>query len=242
MGKPPTCGNRPGLPSIERLWQTAPMQRRDVLQMAAATVAGALAVGASRACIVRPRQTEGPYFVDERLNRSDLRSDPTTGAMRPGVPLRIAFELSRVERGECRPLPGALVDVWHCDALGVYSDVLDGSGRFDTRGQKFLRGHQRSDERGRAGFTTIYPGWYAGRAVHVHFKVRAPDFEFTSQLYFDDALTDTVHGIAPYASRGAGRVRNERDGLFRGGGRELLLPLQREGDGYAGSFALGLRF
>jgi protocatechuate 3,4-dioxygenase beta subunit len=209
--------------------------------MAAAAAAGAFA-GASRACIVRPQQTEGPYFVDERLDRSDIRSDPGTGAVRPGVPLRLSFEVSRVVAGTCLPLAGALIDVWHCDALGVYSDVPDGNGRFDTRGQKFLRGHQRSDERGRAGFTTIYPGWYAGRAVHIHFKVRAQGgLAFTSQLYFDDAVSDAVHRLAPYASKGAGRVRNERDGLFRDGGRDLLLPLQHDGDGYASSFALGLQ-
>src|SRR5438132_719484 len=90
-------------------------------------------------CVARPQQTEGPYFVDEALNRSDIRSDPADGTIRPGTGLDIAFKVSRIASSACVPLAGALVDVWHCDALGVYSDVEDPS--IDTSGKKFLRGY-----------------------------------------------------------------------------------------------------
>jgi protocatechuate 3,4-dioxygenase beta subunit len=197
------------------------------------------------ACVVQPEQTEGPYFVDEKLNRSDIRADPATGAVRPGVPLRLTFNVSQVAAGgACAALGGAVVDVWQCDALGVYSDVRDRS--FNTVGQKFLRGHQITGEKGRAQFVTIYPGWYQGRAVHIHFKIRtnasgAGGQDFTSQLYFDEALTDTVHSREPYASKGQGRTKNERDGIFRKGGPQLTLALTEDRDGYAGAFNVALK-
>lgn len=90
------------------------------------------AAAAEPSCVVRPDLTEGPYFVDERLNRSDIRSDPTTGALRPGVPLALTFVVSRIDGSSCVPFEGALVDLWHCDATGIYSDVQDAG--FDTRG------------------------------------------------------------------------------------------------------------
>src|SRR3954449_5411022 len=86
-------------------------------------------------CVVRPEQTEGPYFVDERLNRSDIRSDPADGRVKPGTPLDLSVVISRTHSDGCRPIEGAQVDLWHCDALGVYSDVDDPS--FTTLGQKF---------------------------------------------------------------------------------------------------------
>ncbi len=195
------------------------------------------------ACVVRPQQTEGPYYVEAQLDRSDIRSDPRSGEVRPGVPLELAFNVSALRGGGCAPLAGAVVDVWHCDAEGVYSDVRDPGG--STVGQKFLRGYQVTDVAGIARFTTIYPGAYQGRAVHIHFKVRtgagsAPGHELTSQIYFDDALTDQVHALEPYARRGQRRLRNDGDGLFRRGGPQLLLPVTRNGAGYAGTFALAL--
>jgi len=197
-------------------------------------------VGSS--CVVRPRLTEGPYYVDEMLDRSDLRTDPADGTARPGALLRLGFVVSRA--GDCSPLPNALVDVWHCDALGVYSDVRDAG--FDTVGQRFLRGYQSTDAAGVAQFTTIYPGWYSGRAVHVHFKIRsAPDassgFEFTSQLFFDEAVTDVVHAQAPYSSKGRRDTPNASDGIYRGGGSQLLLPLVAEGAGYGATFDIALQ-
>src|SRR5258707_9856176 len=109
------------------------------------------------ACVVRPAQTDGPYFVDEKLNRSDVRRDPANKSVKEGVPLRLKFNVNRVKGDACAPLAGAQVDIWQCDALGNYSDVRDMSGRFDTRGQKFLRGYQVTNPKGAAEFQTIYP-------------------------------------------------------------------------------------
>jgi protocatechuate 3,4-dioxygenase beta subunit len=194
-------------------------------------------------CILRPEQTEGPYFVDERLNREDIRSDPSDGIVKTGVPLALTVRVHEVRGQNCTPLADAIVDVWHCDALGVYSDVRDRS--FDTRGKKFLRGYQTTNASGAARFMTIYPGWYPGRTVHIHFKIRTNSGsrrvnEFTSQIYFDDALTDKVHAQPPYASKGPARLRNRQDGIFRDGGEELILPLAPYSDGYAGEFDIGL--
>lgn len=191
-------------------------------------------------CVVRPQQTEGPYFVDDRLNRSDIRSNPADGVVKEGTPLRLIFQVSQVSAQACTPLSGATVDVWHCDAQGVYSDVQDRS--FDTRGQQFLRGYQTTDATGMAEFVTIYPGWYPGRAVHIHFKIRTAEgsHEFTSQLYFDDAVSDRLYTQAPYAARGERNQRNEQDRIFRNGGQELVLQLTESSNGYVGRFEIGL--
>jgi len=198
-------------------------------------------------CVVSPPLTEGPYFVDEKLNRSDLRYDPSDN--RPGVPLLLQLTVHRVEGASCTPLTGAAVDIWHCDALGSYSD----EGALGTTGKKFLRGYQVTDANGAVQFTTIYPGWYMGRAVHIHFKVRGVSsgktYEFTSQFFFDDALTDTVYAQAPYNTRGARDTRNSADGIYmqavndgtgRTSGQLLLLPLTKADDGYVGTFDIGL--
>jgi protocatechuate 3,4-dioxygenase beta subunit len=194
------------------------------------------------ACVATPEQTEGPFFVDEKLARSDLRTDAETGRTTPGVPLRLVFTVSGVSAGNCSPIADAQVDVWHCDAAGRYSDV----DRNTRAGDKFLRGYQLTDANGRARFVTIYPGGYAGRAVHIHFKIRGAAgasrrYDFTSQLYFDDAITDAVHARAPYPGRGPRSMRNADDVIFRDGGGQLLVALSPDGDGYAGSFDIGLR-
>ena len=197
------------------------------------------------ACVVTPEQTEGPYFVDEKLQRIDIRSEPGSGRMSEGAPLALEMRVFRVNAGTCEPLAGALVDIWQCDALGIYSGVRDANGFFTTTGQKFLRGYQVTDAAGVARFTTVYPGWYEGRCVHIHFKVRttataARSHQFTSQLYFDDAFTDQVHAKAPYTSRSGARVRNERDGIYRRGGRQLMMAVTERDAGYRGSFDIGL--
>jgi protocatechuate 3,4-dioxygenase beta subunit len=197
-------------------------------------------------CVVRPQQTAGPYFVDEKLRRSDIRSDPAGGSIREGVPLELSFQVSRVGAAECAPLQGVLVDVWQCDALGVYSGVRDFNRRFDTTGQQFLRGYQVTDADGAARFLTIYPGWYPGRTVHIHFKLRTQGsggrgYEFTSQLYFDDASSDRVFRREPYVRQGERSIRNQQDGIYRRGGEQLMLALAETDQGFAGSFAIGLQ-
>jgi protocatechuate 3,4-dioxygenase beta subunit len=195
------------------------------------------------ACLVRPELTEGPYYVDEQLNRSDIRSDPGTGLIKEGALLALSFNVTRASSTACEPLADAIVDVWHCDALGVYSDVSDPG--FNTAGQKFLRGYQVTGTDGVAWFTTIYPGWYRGRAVHLHFKIRSAAsvssaFEFTSQLFFDDSLTDQVHGRQPYVSKGQRDLRNSQDGIYNQGGSQLVLNVSETADGYAATFDIAL--
>lgn len=211
----------------------------------AADSTAAAASAAVPGCVVRPAQTEGPYFVDTRLNRADIRSDPARdGAAAAGTPLQLTFHVSQLAAAACTPLAGAMVDLWQCDALGVYSGVSD--PQFDTSGQQFLRGHQITDARGIATFTTIYPGWYPGRAVHIHFKIRtqpaaARGLEFTSQLYFPDAVTDVIHAQPPYASKGSRDRRNEQDGIYnRSGGSRLVVSPERVGAEYAARFDIGL--
>jgi protocatechuate 3,4-dioxygenase beta subunit len=217
------------------------ISRRTALRLFGAAASGAVLVGSQSSaqnslpsCIVRPAMTEGPYFVDEKLNRSDVRSDPSTKKVSAGAALRLAFLVSSVSNKGCSPLKGATVDIWQCDALGVYSDVQGAVG------QKFLRGYQLTDAGGKAQFLTVYPGWYPGRTVHIHFKIRYGREEFTSQLFFDDAFTDVVYKASPYSTRGARNTRNSSDGIYRNGGSQLLLNVKPDGAGYAATFDIGL--
>jgi protocatechuate 3,4-dioxygenase beta subunit len=228
------------------------LTRREALALLGAGGAALLGVRAHAAdpkpdlkpgCIVKPEQTEGPYFMEAKLNRSDIRSDPLDGQRREGVPLALTLRVGTVAAGSCAPVTGAVVDLWQCDAAGAYSDVRD--AHFNTAGKRFLRGYQVTDGDGRVRFTTIYPGWYPGRAVHVHLKVRvkgeAKNHEFVSQLYFDDALTARVHAQPPYSSHSGRRTLNGEDGLYRRGGRELTLAVSETKDGYSASFDLGMK-
>lgn len=161
-------------------------------------------------CTVYPQQTEGPYYLDDDL----LRRDITEG--RPGTPLTMAVRV--VEAGSCAPLVGVAVDLWHCDAAGVYSGYPGQLGGLDTRGETFLRGTQMTDADGVAILDTIYPGWYPGRTTHIHVKLHpTPGTEATSQIYFPEDLTAAVYGTAPYAARGPKDTSNADDVVARGG-------------------------
>jgi protocatechuate 3,4-dioxygenase beta subunit len=205
------------------------------------------------ACVVRPELTEGPYFVDGQLNRMDIRVDPSDDSIKEGLPLLLTYRVSDVTGGVCAPLAGAQVDVWHCDAEGVYSGVQDRS--FDTSGQMWLRGFQVTDEDGIAQFITIVPGWYSGRAVHIHFKIRTePEnesgYEFTSQFFFDPDLIEQLYAEAPYADKGLPDTPNSSDNIFQGSDGLLtleLVPLTDEElaeheleTGYSATFDIGL--
>jgi protocatechuate 3,4-dioxygenase beta subunit len=157
--------------------------------------------------------------------------------------LTLTFNVSRVAGNACTPLTGAYLDVWHCDSAGVYSDVRGES-------HKFLRGYQVTDANGAARFTTVYPGWYPGRAVHIHFKLRlfagsTRSYEFTSQLFFDEVLTDSVHTQSPYSSRGTRNTRNANDGIFNSlsatDKAALTLRAPRVANGYEGVINFGVQ-
>jgi protocatechuate 3,4-dioxygenase beta subunit len=196
-------------------------------------------------CLVSPEQTEGPFFVEEKLNRSDIRVDPMNGSVSPGVPLHLVLQVNQITNNQCTPLPGATVDVWHCDALGSYSDVRDNAGGSgDTRGRKFLRGYQITNAEGKVEFQTIYPGWYQGRTVHAHYKIRTNPtselgHEFTSQLFFDESITDQVHAFQPYSQKGRRDTTVDTDGIYRRGGSDLMLQLTKEGEGFIGMYKVG---
>ncbi len=164
-----------------------------------------------------PALTEGPYFVDEILNRSDMTVDPTDNTVQAGLPLSLNINLKQLTNCALVPLTGVYVDIWHCNAAGVYSDQAANN----TVGKKFLRAYQATDRNGAVRFQTIYPGWYGGRAVHIHAKVRifnGPNstYEFTTQFFFDDAITDKIYQAAPYNTRGRRDTLNTVDGIYQG--------------------------
>jgi protocatechuate 3,4-dioxygenase beta subunit len=186
-------------------------------------------------CTLTREQTEGPYYFDVDAIRSDIREN------RPGVPLRLAIRVQDGGNG-CAPLANAVVDLWHCDAGGVYSGFASasGGGRGGAPGggsarsddETFLRGAQVTNADGIVQFTTVYPGWYRGRTVHIHAKVHLDNATMlTTQLFFDEAVTDAVYAKAPYTQRGAGDRSNASDPIFDD---SLLLTLRQDGDGYLG--------
>lgn len=195
-----------------------------------------------------PQQTEGPFFVDEMLNRSDIRPDPSDGLVQDGIPLRLIIHIYDVgDGGSCIALGGAQVDIWQTNSQGLYSDVQDAG----TLGKKFLRGYQVTDDNGTVRFTTIYPGWYEGRALHIHIKVRTFEgsqktLEWTSQFYFDDSISDQVQTQPPYSNHGARPLTNNEDLIYTGPsadgmlqsntGSHLMLELTKDEQGYLGTF------
>lgn len=207
--------------------------------VAATASASAAAATALPACVVAPELTEGPYYLDVDLDRSDIRANTSDNAVSEGAVLTLDWIVSQADGSACIPLEGVVVDVWHCDALGDYSGVSGNTGNF-------LRGFQRTDANGRASFTTIYPGWYQGRAVHIHFKIRTdPEaeagFEFTSQLFFDDELSRTVYATGVYAQKGPQDQPNDSDGIFNQSEGATLLAVTQDGDGYRATFPIAIQ-
>jgi protocatechuate 3,4-dioxygenase beta subunit len=165
-------------------------------------------------CRLTAEETEGPFYFEVDKVRSDIRED------REGVPLTLALRVRAAPR--CEPIKDAVVDIWHCDATGSYSE----------RGETYLRGLQITDSDGHVEFTTIYPGWYPGRAVHVHAKVHLDkQTVLTTQFYFDDDVSSRVYVDDPYPGESNRDVFNSSDPLYR---QELELTLSREGEGYRG--------
>jgi uncharacterized protein (TIGR03437 family) len=177
--------------------------------------------------------TEGPYWVDEKLFRSDIGTDPATGAARSGIPLTLNITVQNLSSGSCSPLTGAYIDVWHCDAKGIYSDEPSynpggGSGNVNTNGQRFLRGYQIADDNGRVTFVTIYPGWYSGRTIHIHFRVRTYSGitalgNFVWQIFFDDSVNNTVLAQQDYSRSGSRDAMNGNDMVYQAANKERML-------------------
>ena len=213
-------------------------------------------------CIVTPAMTEGPFFVDEKLNRSNLLMDETDDAIAKAVPLELVIGVFEVSGTMCKPLSGVQIDIWHANALGVYSDVASGLVQsVDTRGKKFLRGYQLSDDQGVVRFETIYPGWYRSRAIHIHFKLRMLDpslgaREFVGQMFFDETINAAVLASGPYGTRSDMRsVLNDDDHIYNGTasngqrppagttppGKKIMPTLTKAGGGYMGVLKIGLQ-
>ena len=197
-------------------------------QDADAASAGPAAVASGLvSCVLAPEQTEGPYYVDDAAIRRNV-TDGKTGAA-------LTLRLTVVNVASCKPIRGAAVEIWHCDAGGVYSGVQGDTGMF-------LRGVQRTDANGLAIFRTIYPGWYQGRTVHIHTMVHlGGNVVHTGQLYFPDGLTDVVYRRSPYNQRPDRNPRNAGDSIYRNGGKRSTLKLVRNGAAYAGSITMGVQ-
>jgi protocatechuate 3,4-dioxygenase beta subunit len=195
----------------------------------------------NEACRPTIRLTAGPYYALNSQLRSDIRED------RAGVPLRLSFTV--LDDYWCTPIEGATVDVWHSDADGIYSGVvneffdhatlLPNGEKVDARDRSYLRGHQVSDSQGRVEFTTIYPGWYSGRLSHIHARAVMPGREqwsaFVTQLFLPPEIDRFVYGEAePYRARGQNPMTLERDLVLRGDAETLAkvtLRVDREADG-----------
>jgi hypothetical protein len=215
------------------------LTRRRLLGLAALGAAGAawpaeeasggpLAVASGAvSCVLAPELTEGPYYLPNEAVRRNI----TEG--KPGTPLRL--HLTVVSTSNCKPIKDAAVDIWHADASGVYSGVGGNTGTF-------MRGVQKTDRNGLAMFDTVYPGWYQGRAVHIHVKVHAGgNVVHTGQFFFPDALTEQVYKAAPYRARGNPSVTDAADSIYRNGGSRSLLRPVKTGSGYAASMVMGVQ-
>jgi protocatechuate 3,4-dioxygenase beta subunit len=180
-------------------------------------------------CVLTPEMTEGPYYISGEKVRRNI----TEG--RPGV--RLDLRLSVVDATTCRPISGALVDIWHADAAGEYSGFGAGASS-----RTFMRGIHKTDRTGLAQFVTVYPGWYQGRTVHIHVKAHVGgNVVHTGQLFFSDTLTDSVYRVSPYTRRPNRTTRNAQDMIFQNGGARSLLTVRRKGSGYTGSIVMGVR-
>jgi protocatechuate 3,4-dioxygenase beta subunit len=166
-------------------------------------------------CVLIPQETVGPYplFNDIASAATYQREDITE--RKTGVPLRLTLNIVNVNN-QCAPILTAMVYVWHCDKDGYYSGYNQAGA--DLRGQTFLRGVQTTDTSGRVTFNTIYPGWYPGRATHIHFRVYlALDLQATSQLAFPNSVTSAVYSSPLYVAKGQNPTTPTSDGIFSDG-------------------------
>lgn len=212
-------------------------------------------------CEITPEETEGPYWFDVDSIRRDIRED------RPGTRLELALRVQDTSAcstgGDPVPIEACVVEIWHCDAGGEYSGFESGTlggpgggpgggggelsdGSYSSGDDQaspsddgtYLRGAQAAGGDGIARFTTIYPGWYSGRTVHIHLKVHIDRATaLTSQLYMDDELSDRVHATSPYDDHAGRDTDNSTDGIFDASG---LLVVEESDDGYLAAINLGI--
>lgn len=222
----------------------SPLTRRQALNIFGAAAGTVAWLGydrgarAATTCAATVEKTIGPYFVEEDLERSDIRIDPSDGTTQPGVPLRLDINVLQTD-ASCTPAVGVRVDVWHASAAGLYSDEAANN----TSGKKYLRGDQITDENGAVSFLTVYPGWYSGRTIHIHFRVRAFDgdetvFDFVSQIFFNETINNTVMTQAPYDTRGTRDRTNAQDNIYAA---SLIATTVADGSGgYVATMNVGI--
>ncbi len=186
-------------------------------------------------CLLLPETTEGPYYFDPKLERADITES------HPGIPLTL--DLAVVDSA-CAPVKGARVDVWHCNAAGLYSGYArqGDDGRTSMEGQTFLRGTQFTQADGRAAFTTIYPGWYRGRTTHIHFKVFLDARSvMTGQIFFPDALSEFIYqNHAAYHREAQRDTLNEIDDIAQGATDAAQAAIREEKGRYVASLIIGV--
>ncbi|CUH78017.1 intradiol ring-cleavage dioxygenase [Tropicibacter naphthalenivorans] len=185
-------------------------------------------------CLVTPAMTEGPYYFDPDLVRADVTED------REGMPLRLQIQ---VVSADCVAIPNARVDIWHCDARGIYSGYRNRGTGNDARGETFLRGTQMTNANGTTTFQTIYPGWYPGRTTHIHYKVFLDQRTvLTSQLFFPDTVSEALFdSTAPYNERAGQRdTMNSSDGILRRAGDGAYAAVQQYPEYYDAALVVGI--
>jgi protocatechuate 3,4-dioxygenase beta subunit len=180
-------------------------------------------------CAVTPTETIGPYPSLTDLFRSDIRENKS------GTVLTLTIHVVNVSNG-CAAVPNANVEIWHVDAAGDYSQY----GTQTT--QTFLRGIQTTNGNGDVTFTTIYPGWYQGRATHIHVEVTMAGRSVkVTQIAFPESINNAVHASGTYASRGTNPMSNLSDGIFSDSlSSEIVTPTGSVGAGYAATFQVGV--
>jgi protocatechuate 3,4-dioxygenase beta subunit len=197
---------------------------------------GAATAQAEGACVLTPQSVEGPFYLDPELERADIR------AGKRGVPLKVRLRI--VEAAGCTPVPGARVDLWQADAQGIYSGFPGQSDtrQFDTREETFLRGHQRTGADGAAEFLTLWPGWYAGRTAHIHFKVLLAAGEvLTGQIFLPDALSEFIYSRHPLYRRQSERdTLNATDMIAGAATHAAFAAVKEEADFYLATLMVGI--
>jgi protocatechuate 3,4-dioxygenase beta subunit len=181
------------------------------------------------ACAVTPAETAGPFPSVTSLFRSDIREG------KAGTVLTLTLKVVNVN-SSCAAVANANVEIWHVDAAGNYSE-------YGTQAaQTFLRGIQTTNDNGEVTFTTIYPGWYQGRATHIHFEVKINGISRKiTQIAFPESVNNAVHVSGVYASRGTNPLSNLADGIFTDSlSSELVTPTGSTASGYAAAVQVGI--